>query len=416
MLAGYVVLRVALLPPDVDVTRAVSHDSGYIGIVARNLLEGRGYVNDAHWLLFLSPPALPMYYHNANPLYPTLTAIVMAVTGSGPMTAGAFLSILGSALSAFGVFLIVTRFGVSERLAIVCAAVALFLPPLFQISFVVLPDALTTGLIFCLLAIVVRASDWSHWLVAGAVFGLAWLTRSTAALVLPAIGIWLIARRGLRPALRAGLLAGAGALVMVAPWLVRNAIVRGGPFESDSSFYLLIDYHASRSGRSVDQLFRSVDPPPAIGGDVGGVLQTTADEAPAAVMRSGAALAQSDKSAAIVLTAAILSGAWCLRRRRWSAELGAAALVLVTTAGVLAVRGANLEPRYLAVVFTLVGLMLLAPFGRPLPGRMLWLRAPVLVYLVVFMVPQNMKIMRTMRSTDSALAEFRSAAHASTPR
>jgi len=410
MLAVYVVVRVALLPPDLEVTRAVSHDSGYIGIVARNLLEGRGYVNDAHWLLFLSPPALPMYYHNANPLYPTLTAIVMAATGSGPMTAGAILSILGSALGAIGVFLIVTHFGVRERQAIACAAVPLFLPPLFQVSFAVLPDALTTGLVLCLIAIVVRARDWSHWFLAGAVFGLAWLTRSTAVLVLPAIGIWLLARRGLRPTWRAGVLGAAGALVMIGPWLARNAIVRGGPFVSDSSFYLLIDYYAARSGRSVDQLYRSVDPPPAIGDDVDGILQTTAGEAPDAVIRSAAALAQSDRGAALVLMAAILSGAWCLGRRRWSMELGAAALILIVTTGVFAVRGMHLEPRYMAVAYTLLGLLLLAPFGTSLSGRMLWLRAPAILYLVVYMVPQDMEIARSMRATDAGLGEFRSAA------
>jgi 4-amino-4-deoxy-L-arabinose transferase-like glycosyltransferase len=410
MLAAYAVARIALLASDLDVTRAVSHDSGYIGIVARNLLEGRGYVNDAHWLLFLSPPALPMSFHNANPLYPTLTAVVMGLTGSGPITAAVVLSILGSVLSAIGVFFLVRHFGAPERFAIACAAVPLFLPPLFRISFAALPDALAMGLVLCLLAVVVRARDWSHWLVAGALFGLAWLTRSTAVLVLPAIGIWVLARKGMRTAWRAGLLAAAGALVMVAPWLVRNAIVRGGPFESDSSFYLLIDYYAARSGRSVDQLYRSVDPPPPIGDDVDGVIRTTAEETPDAVVNLGAALSQSDRLAAIVLMAALLSGIWIVRRRRWGIDLVAAALLFGVTVAVFTVRGANLEPRYLAIAFTLLGLLLLAPFGVPLAGRRQWLRVPALVYLVAFLIPQNLKIARTMRSTDPVLAEFRAAA------
>jgi 4-amino-4-deoxy-L-arabinose transferase-like glycosyltransferase len=410
MLAAYAVARIALLASDMDVTRAVSHDSGYIGIVARNLLEGRGYVNDAHWLLFLSPPALPMSFHNANPLYPTLTAIVMALTGSGPITAAAVLSILGSVLSAIGVFFLVRHFGVTERLAIACAAVPLFLPPLFRISFAALPDALALGLVLCLLAVVVRARDWSHWLIAGALFGLAWLTRSTAVLVLPAIGIWVLARKGMRATWRAGLVAAAGTLVMIAPWLVRNAIVRGGPFESDSSFYLLIDYYAERSGRSVDQLYRSIVPPPPIGDDVDGVIRTTAEETPDAVVSLASAFSQSDRLAAIVLMAALLSGAWILRRRRWRIDLFAAALLFVVTVGVFTVRGAQLEPRYLATAFTLLGLLLLAPFGVPLAGRMQWLRVPALVYLVAFLIPQNLRIARTMRATDPVLAEFRAAA------
>lgn len=406
----YAGIRVALLPSDLEVSRAVSHDSGYIGILARNLLDGRGYVNDAHWLLFLNPPALPMAFHNANPLYPTLTGIVMALTGSGPITAAVVLSILGSALSAIGVFFLVRHFGVSERLAVACAAVPLFLPPLFRISFAALPDALATGLILCLLAVVVRARDWSHWLMAGAVFGLAWLTRSTAVLVLPAIGIWVLARIGWRQAWRAGLLAAAGALVIVAPWLVRNAIVRGTPFESDSSFYLLIDYYADRTGRSVDQLYRSINPPPPIGDDVDGILQTTAEESPDAVVSFGAALSQSNKGAAVVLTAALLCGVWSLRRRRRSVELVAATVLVIVTAALFTVRGTNLEPRYLAVCYTLLGLVLVAPFGTPLIGRMRWLRAPALVYVALFLIPQTIGIARTMRATDPYLAEFRESA------
>jgi hypothetical protein len=90
-------------------------------------------------------------------------------------------------------------------------------------------------------------------------------------------------------------------------------------------------------------------------------------------------------------------------------ELGAAALVLAITTGVFAVRGANLEPRYMAVPFTLLGLLLLAPFGTSLGGRMRWLRAPALLYLVVFLIPQDIRIARAMQATDPILAEFRSA-------
>jgi 4-amino-4-deoxy-L-arabinose transferase-like glycosyltransferase len=246
--------------------------------------------------------------------------------------------------------------------------------------------------------------------MAGALFGLAWLTRSTAVLVLPAIGIWLLARRGWQRAWRAAVLAGAGALVLIGPWLVRNAMVRGAPFDSDSSFYLLIDYYADRTGRSVDQIYRSVDPPPPIGDDVDGVLQTTAEETPEAVVNFGAALSQSDEGAALVLAAALLSGVWSLRRRRRGVELVAAGILIVVTAAVFTVRGTNLEPRYLAVCYAILGLLMLAPFGVPLTGRMRWLRVPALVYAAAFLVPQVIGIARTMRSQDPYLAEFRASA------
>ena len=409
MLVTYVIVRVASFPADLDVTRAVSHDSGYIGIVARNLLAGRGYVNDAHWLLFLDPPALPMYYHNANPLYPTLTAAVMAVSGAGPIASGAFLSILGTALSAIGVFLLVRHFGVSERLAIACAAVPVLLPPLFRISFTVLPDALATGLTFCLLAMVVRAREWWHWVLAGALFGLAWLTRSTAVLVIPAIAVWVIGRRGMHKAVVAGALCAIGTLVVISPWLVRNARVRGGPFVSDSSFYLLIDYFAKKGGRTPDELYRSLGPPPA-NADLADLMQTAVAEVPETLTRSAAAIAQSNVAAAIVLMAAMLCGAWCVWHRRRGVELAAACAVFVTMVAAFAIRGDELEPRYLAVCFALLGLLMLAPFGAPVTRRTMWLRAPVLLYATVFLGPQLWRITTLMRAPDPRLQVFQVAA------
>ena len=50
----YAVLRIALIPSAADVTKSFSHDSAYIAIVARNLLAGRGLVNDAAYRIAVS--------------------------------------------------------------------------------------------------------------------------------------------------------------------------------------------------------------------------------------------------------------------------------------------------------------------------------------------------------------------------
>src|SRR5262245_30605503 len=99
VVAAYAALRLVLLPPGDPSLKGFSHDSAYITLVAQNLLDGRGYVNDAHWLVFLDPPALPIPYHNANPLYPTLIAGVSLITGLNPIAAGFAVS----ALSGVGV-------------------------------------------------------------------------------------------------------------------------------------------------------------------------------------------------------------------------------------------------------------------------------------------------------------------------
>src|SRR5437764_1417774 len=59
--------------------------------------------------------------------------------------------------------------------------------------------------------------------LAGGLFGLAWLTRSTAMLALPAVGVFLVLRDGWKAALRdAGVFAAAAVLVAL-PWLWHTA-------------------------------------------------------------------------------------------------------------------------------------------------------------------------------------------------
>src|SRR5712664_592271 len=77
----YILLRIVTIPAHPESTNGFWHDSAYLTIIARNLLAGRGYVNDAHWLVFLNPDTLPMPYHNGNPLYPTLMAVISFASG-----------------------------------------------------------------------------------------------------------------------------------------------------------------------------------------------------------------------------------------------------------------------------------------------------------------------------------------------
>src|SRR6476660_7607524 len=68
--AAYTGLRLVMLPADGVNVKAFGHDGAYLSTLANNLQSGRGYVNDALWLVFLMPEGLPMPFHNANPLYP----------------------------------------------------------------------------------------------------------------------------------------------------------------------------------------------------------------------------------------------------------------------------------------------------------------------------------------------------------
>src|SRR5262249_47510198 len=141
-LALYTALRLALLPSDGAVVGGYGHDSGYITIVADNLLAGRGYVNDAHWLVFLHPDALPMPYHTANPLYPTVVAAVAWLTGRGTVWAGFAVAAVSSSLLFAGLYVIAGRYTARPWQRVALAAAGTFFPAVFEDSLHLLPDAL----------------------------------------------------------------------------------------------------------------------------------------------------------------------------------------------------------------------------------------------------------------------------------
>ncbi|MBC7895105.1 MAG: hypothetical protein H7066_06815 [Cytophagaceae bacterium] len=414
LLLAYVGVRILALPSDVAASPSFTHDSAYVGIVARNLLEGRGYVNDANWLLFLKPDSLPMYFHNANPLYPTLTAAVMPFAGLDAARAAAIVSILGSVLIGVGTFFLLRAFRPGYWLPTAGAAAAVLFPANWHISYALMPDALATGLVVCFLALVARARVGWHWWAAGAVLGLAWLTRSSSSLVVPPVALWMLWRRGMRGGVLGGVRIGIAALVVISPWLVHTARVRGSPFASDAGFYWLMDYHASRDGREQDQYYRSLDTPPT----TGEVLRREGKEVVAfaaggvgvTIRRAAAGLAMQSHFAAVLLVGAFIASALAVRRGGLGPETAFVVLLWVGTIAALAVRGPHAEPRYFSVGNTLLVCVLLAPFFVQLGARRRWLMAPAIAYALLVVVPQDVSTTRAMAGRDRSLEEFRASA------
>ena len=410
-----VVARLAMVPADASVSGGFLHDSGYIGIVARNLLAGRGYVNDANWLLFLNPEQLPMYFHNANPGYPTATAGVMAITGFDAARSMLVVSILGAALIAIGAWGIVRHVVPDKRswVPVLAGAAALLFPANWRLSFVALPDALATGLVMCLFAVLLHARATWHWVMAGLLFGVAWLVRSTATVALPAIAIWSLARFGWATSIRRGLVVALTAGVVMSPWLVHTARVRGSPFASDAPYYLLLRYHAERAGRDEDQFYRSLEPPPATGTvmrqDPTGVLRSAATGLPIVLYRIGAGLAEWDKVMALMLFTALLVGAVQLNRSTWRPELAAAALVWLRLVGTLAIRGNSIEIRYFSVGSTLLAILLVAGLSAAGDRRRWWTLAPLAIYLAGGAIPQDVGMLRSLPRTNPDHAALREA-------
>ena len=248
-ISAYTFLCILIIPGNAEFTYGFNHDSAYLVTVARNLVAGRGYVNDAHWMVFLNPDSLPVPYHNANPLYPTLMAAYSILTHSELTYSGFLISALSSGLLVLAVtFLVKPYTGSLKRAALLGFCAAIF-PPVLQDSMTLMTDALVVALFFTFLAAVIRIQiRWASF-IAGISLGLAWLTRSQVVLALPAVLVYMILQWGWKRGSARFVWIILVAMMVASPWLVHTYQVWGNPLRSDASYYLMQDYHAQHNGQ-----------------------------------------------------------------------------------------------------------------------------------------------------------------------
>jgi 4-amino-4-deoxy-L-arabinose transferase-like glycosyltransferase len=356
----YVLARILLLPNSPEFTHAFSHDSGYLADVAANLLSGKGYVDDALWLVFLQPASVPMPYHNANPLFPTLTAAVTIVTGN-VFQAGFLLGILASAILFVALFALVRPYVGRPAAAMGLAFAVVLFPPVLHESFLYLTDALCTALLVASIAVLQRARSAKGDLAGGVLLGLAWLTRAATILAVPAFIVYLLLRYPLAVALRKLAVVTVAALIVASPWLIHTKAVWGSYLRSDSEFSIVQDLAADKShGHSVMRYWHSTEPPPSLSAFVraapfGFVKHTVAGAANVARRTLSWWFLRSLPTFVLLTIGALF---WSLERRRLlSPEAVALAVFASATIVVLAIRGDSFEERYvdtLTVVFVLV--------------------------------------------------------------
>ncbi len=411
------VLRILLLALNTDLSNSFSHDSAYIGIVVRNLLHGKGWVNDASWLVFLNPDRLPMPYRSANPLYPLLTALAVKVLGISIVHAGLLVSALANAGLLLAAFYLVSYWLKDTRKALLIALAATVFPSIWQDSLRMLPDALHLTLLMAGAAFFVRGEKLSLCIIAGIFFGLAWLTRSTASLMAPALAVYAFAAWGRRKAAFSLLLAGAAALVTASPWLIRTARVWGSPFSNDtSSFALFQDIYARKYGGSVDRYWRSPEPPPSplqlVRTDGVTVLTATLTGIPKvfkAWLRAGWEEHYLPRMVFVVLLG---SAAIACRGFFPIAPLLASAAYAALQLAVMGVRGDSVEPRYLAPLTALAvlwlgcGIAALAAKRRA-SGVFRFVIIPCGLLLALYVPFQDAALARTFAAEDRADAHRR---------
>jgi 4-amino-4-deoxy-L-arabinose transferase-like glycosyltransferase len=373
----YTLLRVATIPPHPESTRGVEHDSAYLTIIARNLLAGRGYVNDAHWLVFLNPDTLPIPYHNANPLYPTLMAVISFASGVNIVYSGFLLSALSSSLLVLAITFMVKFYTGRLGPAMLFGFCGALFPPVLEETFRLGVDGLFVALFFAFIAALIRMNTRWGGLLAGVFLGLAWLTRSQVILALPAVLLYMILhcgwQRGISRFVKIGLIAA----MVASPWLIHTQTVWGSPLRSDTPYYLMQDYHVMQDYQQyhppypLERYWHSPQLPPGIvsvikqdpHGFAFHILRgipkvaavTLTHWSMAHIGANFPALPKAATIAGILLTAAVLF--FCLDRRRLLSPEGLAiglyALIMLL---VFAIRGWSFEIRYfntLSVLFAI---------------------------------------------------------------
>jgi len=192
---------------------------------AKNFSEGRGF-----WMgnPYGEPLNLPRVYAFRPPLFPLLWGCVFQWTHGAyaPVrVAFAFLGALSCVLAYLAGMEMTGRRVTSAVAGILCA----FYPPLIWHSVHLMTEPLFIFLsLLCLYAaFVFRRTGRLRWaLLAGLAGGLAALTRSMFIGFLPLLGIWVWwGRRRVRSGRAGAAVFCAAALLALAPWIVRNAIV-----------------------------------------------------------------------------------------------------------------------------------------------------------------------------------------------
>lgn len=191
-------------------------------LLAARLADGDGYVRISGALEGTPTAEFP-------PLFPALLAVVDTFGGDAVTTQRLFTSVLG-----VGTVVLIGLTGRRVRgsaVGLVAAGAAAVYPMLFQVDGALMAESLYALLVAGFLFATYRAVDEPHvllnWVLAGALAGLAALTRTEGLLLLPVVLVPEALRRAGPSWRRRGAMVAVGTLatlVVVTPWVVRNGV------------------------------------------------------------------------------------------------------------------------------------------------------------------------------------------------
>ncbi len=211
--------------------------------IAINLSTGNGFSDP---FIFRDPPLEDGRTAWRAPLFPAIVAVVYRMFGPHPLLA-VYLQSLASAATAVMVYWLALEVWRWRRVAVIAGVLTAVFGPLILMNTILMPATLFIFLVTLAVLLVLRASDRGrtrHLLGAGAVLGLAALTKPEGAGLALLLVIWLMGT-GLGAAVRrsgwsramlrqaiwwapgSGLVVGLVFAAVLAPWTVRNFLVFG---------------------------------------------------------------------------------------------------------------------------------------------------------------------------------------------
>jgi 4-amino-4-deoxy-L-arabinose transferase-like glycosyltransferase len=229
-----VVTVLVRLPWVILVQHGVARDSSFYYEAAKSIAAGHGYSIFGHPTAFF-------------PIgWPAFLALAFAVTGPSVWTI-LVLNLILWALIAVLVYLFGGRMG-GRATGIVAALIVAISPTLTLYVLRAYSEALFIPLLLCVCLLLTarpRTPTIRAAALAGICLGFAILVRSNAAPLPLLLSVWLLVRSSWREAWRAAAVLTVTSCLVVAPWIVRNAVVMHTPVLSTNSGVTLWigDYH-----------------------------------------------------------------------------------------------------------------------------------------------------------------------------
>jgi 4-amino-4-deoxy-L-arabinose transferase-like glycosyltransferase len=214
-------------------------------LIANNLLAGRGYTYQLDGATYVAS--------QSSPLYIFLVAGVYLVTGHSQTVLLVIQALLGAVTATLAAWL-------ARRMGSLAAGWWAGLLVAFDPGLVVYTaelhsltlDALAFLGLVCGVVALPRRPGLGQLVMLGVLFGLATLTRSTALVVLPFALVWLVRYRGLPLVSRHSAALIGAALLVCAPWSIRNSVLLGEPVlvSSEASEWLWRGNNPAATGSS----------------------------------------------------------------------------------------------------------------------------------------------------------------------